>query len=115
MIWRISVSSNGLPRGALMSRSLVNDCQRISRRTALTGTAFALSAAAIHAAIAQVSARQKISQADAKYQDTPKGDQRCDGCISFQPPNGCKFVQGDISPSDWCQLFASKMPRDLKP
>jgi hypothetical protein len=97
-----------------MSRSLVNNCQRISRRTALTGTA-ALSAAALAAAIPQASARQKISQADAKYQGTPKGDQRCDGCISFQPPNACKFVQGDISPSGWCQLFAPKMPKDLKP
>ncbi|MGC2077147.1 MAG: high potential iron sulfur protein [Xanthobacteraceae bacterium] len=98
-----------------MSRSLVNDRQRISRRKALTGAAFALSAAATPAAIAQVSARQKISQADAKYQGTPKGDQRCDGCISFQLPNACKFVQGDISPSGWCQLFAPKMPKDLKP
>jgi hypothetical protein len=69
-----------------MSRSLVNNCQRISRRTALTGTA-ALSAAALAAAIPQASARQKISQADAEYQGTPKGDQRCNGCISFQPPN----------------------------
>jgi hypothetical protein len=98
-----------------MSRSFVNDCQRISRRTALSGTAFAFSVATLAAAIPQASALQKISQADAKYQGTPKGDQRCDGCISFQPPNGCKFVQGDITPSGWCQLFAPKMPKDLKP
>ena len=98
---------------ALMSRSSVNDCQRISRRTAFT--AFAFSAAALAAAIPQASAQQKISQADAKYQGMPKGDQRCDGCIRFQPPNACKFVQGDISSSGWCQLFAPKMPKDLKP
>ena len=91
---------------ALMSRSLVNDCQRISRRTAFT--AFAFSAAALAAAIPQASAQQKISQADAKYQTTAKGDQRCEVCVNFQPPNRCKFVDGDISPNGWCQLFAPK-------
>ena len=90
-----------------------NDCQLISRRVALKGAALALGAAAA-AAVPQAAARQKVSQSDAKYQSTPKGDQRCDGCISFQPPNACKFVQGDISPSGWCELFAAKIPKDLK-
>ena len=85
-----------------------NDCQRISRRVALSGTALALGAAAIATAVSQAAAQQKISQADAKYQGTPKGDQHCDGCVNFQPPNACKFVQGDISPSGWCQLFTPK-------
>jgi hypothetical protein len=84
-----------------------NDCQRISRRVLLTGTALALGTAAV-AAVSQAMAQVKISQAVANYQNTPKGDQRCDRCINFQPPNACKFVQGDISPSGWCQLFASK-------
>ena len=63
-----------------------------------------------HAAtvVSLTAAQQKLSQADAKYQTTPKGDQRCDGCVNFQPPNACKFVQGDISPNGWCQLFAAK-------
>jgi hypothetical protein len=51
---------------------------------------------------------RKISQANAKYQGTPKGDQRCDGCVNFQPPNACKFVQGDIIPTGWRELFAPK-------
>ena len=84
-----------------------NDCQRISRRVLLTGTALALGTAAV-AAVSQAMVQVKISQAVANYQNTPKGDQRCDRCINFQPPNACKFVQGDISPSGWCQLFASK-------
>jgi hypothetical protein len=92
-----------------------NDCHLISRRVALAGTACALSAAAAAAAVQQAVVREKISQADAKYESTPRGDQRCDGCISFQPPNAYKFVQGDISPSGWCELFAAKIPRDLKP
>ena len=75
---------------------------------ALSGTALAIGAAAIATAVSRAAAQQKISQADAKYQGTPKGDQHCDGCVNFQPPNACKFVQGDISPSGWCQLFAAK-------
>ena len=85
-----------------------NDCQRISRRVVLACTALALGTAAAATAVSQAAAQQKISQADAKYQGTPKGDQHCDGCVNFQPPNACKFVQGDISPSGWCQLFARK-------
>jgi hypothetical protein len=85
-----------------------DDCQRISRRVVLTGTALALGAAAAATAVSQAVAQQKISQADAKYQGTPKGNQHCEGCVNFQPPNACKFVQGDISPSGWCQLFAAK-------
>ena len=84
-----------------------NDCQRISRRVLLTGTTLALGTAAV-AAVSQAMAQVKISQAVANYQNTPKGDQRCDRCINFQPPNACKFVQGDISPSGWCQLFVPK-------
>jgi len=60
-----------------------NDCQRISRRVVLTGTALALGAAATGTAISQSTAQEKISQANVKYQSTPKGDQRCDVCVNF--------------------------------
>ncbi len=85
-----------------------NDCQRISRRVALSGAALSLGTAVIATAISQAAAQQKIGQADAQYQPTPKGNQHCDGCVNFQPPNACKFVQGDISRSGWCQLFSPK-------
>jgi hypothetical protein len=67
-----------------------------------------LGAATAAAVVSRAVAQQKISQADAKYQTTPKGDQSCDGCANFQPPNACKFVEGDISPNGWCQLFGAK-------
>ena len=70
-----------------------NDCQCISRRVVLTGTALALGAAAAATVVSEPTAQEKISQADAKYQGTPKDDQRCDGCILFQPPNTCKVVR----------------------
>ena len=85
-----------------------NDCRRVSRRVVLTGTALGLGAAAAAAAVSHAAAQQKLSQADAKYQGTPKDGQHCDGCVNFQPPNACKFVQGDISAGGWCLLFARK-------
>jgi hypothetical protein len=44
-----------------------------------------------------------VGQEDAKYQGTPKGQQQCDGCINFQPPNACKFVEGEVNPSSTCK------------
>jgi uncharacterized membrane protein len=82
--------------------------QSISRRVMLTGTAFALCAAAAATALSQAAAQQKASPGAAKYQGAPKGNQRCEACQNFQAPNGCKVVQGDISPNGWCQLFSPK-------
>jgi hypothetical protein len=45
-----------------------NDCRRISRHVVLTGSTLALGAAVGAAAVPQVVAQQKISQADAEYQ-----------------------------------------------
>jgi hypothetical protein len=85
-----------------------NDRQRVSRRVVLTGTALALGAAATATVVSQTAAQVKISRATANYQDTPKGDQRCESCANFQPPNACKFVEGYVSPNGWCQLFVKK-------
>ena len=80
----------------------------VSRRVILTGTALALGAAATGAAATRAEAQQKISQANAKYQDHPNGNQECDGCIQFQAPNACKIVDGTINPKGWCQFFGAK-------
>ena len=85
-----------------------NEPQRISRRAALGVTAFVLGAATAATGVRQASAQQKLSQALAKYQDMPNGDNHCEVCANFQPPNACKFVQGEISPKGWCQLFSPK-------
>jgi hypothetical protein len=50
----------------------------------------------------------KVSQASVGYQASPKGDQQCSNCAQFVPPNACNFVEGDISPSGWCQIWAKK-------
>lgn len=82
-----------------------NNCQRISRRVMLAE--LALGAAAATTATRAL-AQQKVSQADAKYQGQPKGQQHCENCINFQPPNACKLVEGEVSTNGWCQLYAPK-------
>lgn len=44
----------------------------------------------------------------AQYQDKPKGDQKCIGCMHFIEPNSCHIVEGDISPDGWCKLWFKK-------
>ena len=78
------------------------------RRRLPANTALAVGATAAVRVVSPATAQEKMSQADAKYQVTPKGDQRCDSCMLFQSPNACKVVQGEISPSGWCQLFVKK-------
>jgi hypothetical protein len=85
----------------------------ISRRGILEITvAAAASAAEALASPARAqpepSEAQKIPHADAKYQSTPNGQQRCEICLQFEPPDHCKIVQGTISASGWCQYFAAR-------
>jgi hypothetical protein len=47
----------------------------------------------------------KISQVEARYQNTPRGMFSCATCTFFLKPRSCKLVGGDISPSGWCKLF----------
>lgn len=79
--------------------------RRISRRALLGSAPICLSiASATHPALAF----QKLSQADARYQGTAKGSEHCGSCFHFQPTNDCKFVQGEIRPEGWCQLFTKR-------
>jgi hypothetical protein len=51
----------------------------------------------------------KVSKAQAKYQDKPKGNQDCAKCMQFvAADNSCKVVEGKVSPQGWCQLWAAK-------
>lgn len=77
-----------------------------SERRALLGVALVAASGAICTRAAAQTA--KISKEQAKYQDKPNGAQRCDGCAQFVAPDGCKIVDGKISPSAWCMLYAPK-------
>ena len=48
----------------------------------------------------------KLSKAQAQYQDTPKGIQSCATCTLFVAPHGCKVVDGEVSPDGWCKAYA---------
>ena len=95
----------------------MNRARSVTRRTLLGGAALALGAAACgmpRAAgaqprqKAQPQKQDKVSKADAKYQDQPNGQQRCEICLQFRPPGGCELVEGRISPKGWCQFFAAR-------
>jgi hypothetical protein len=42
------------------------------------------------------------------YQPTPQNGHSCATCNLFEPPRGCKSVDGDISPEGWCRLWIKK-------
>jgi len=51
-------------------------------------------------------AAEKMSKAEAEYQDSPKDIRMCATCTLFEPPRACKVVEGDVSPTGWCKAFA---------
>jgi hypothetical protein len=77
--------------------------QRVSRRRVLTIAAGAAGASVVGLGVAR--AQAKTPQKTVKYQDTPKGDQRCENCKQFQSPSACKVVDGTISPQGWCMVY----------
>lgn len=59
--------------------------------------------------MAAPAAPAKVSQASVQYQTQPKDGKTCAGCMHFiAESNTCKLVEGDISPTGWCVLWAKK-------
>jgi len=79
--------------------------QRPTRRAVLQG---ALVAAIVGSAAGGARAQAKAKQSLVQYQAKPKGDQECDGCLLWAPPDSCKVVEGTIDPRGWCALYAPK-------
>ena len=79
-----------------------------SRRALLQGVAYAAGAATFLSATVNNAAAAKMSQQSVSYQGSPKGNQRCDNCALWQPPNACKSVEGNISPQGWCKIYVKK-------
>ncbi len=82
--------------------------ERSARRRVFRIFALAGGAAALPRITRDARAQGKASKAAMKYQDQPKGDQRCSGCMQFVPPNQCKVVEGEISPNGWCVAYVAK-------
>jgi hypothetical protein len=76
-----------------------------SRRAAI-GAALEGASSALLFRIASAQAADKMTRAQAEYQDTPNGIYSCGLCSLFEAPNGCKVVDGEISRDGWCKAFA---------
>ena len=93
-----------------MSNSTIGPAGSASRRAILKNTVsiaaggLILSAPAARSALAQT----KLTHEVAKYQDTPKDNQKCSTCIQFVDPASCKLVVDPISPDGWCQFYGAK-------
>ena len=82
-----------------------NETSNTSRRRVLhVGLAILAAGAAARATTA--AAQEKLAQNLVQYQDTPKDGAKCSACVNFEKPNGCKIVEGKISPEGWCVAFA---------
>jgi len=85
----------------------------LSRRSLLRNVALAGGAAVLGTTVSAnraAAAQAKVPQKVVAYQDTPKGDLRCDNCAQFEAPSSCKVVDGTISPSGWCKVYVKKKP-----
>jgi hypothetical protein len=93
-----------------VSKSSTRPAGNASRRAILLSTVsiaaggFILSAPAARTALAQT----KLTHEIAKYQDTPKNEQKCSTCIQSVTPASCKIVADPISPDGWCQFYGAK-------
>ena len=84
----------------------------LSRRAILRNLAIGAGGAALLAATVAESrdaaAQSKATQKAVGYQDTPHGAQRCDNCRQFEPPSGCKTVEGKIAAAGWCKIYVKQ-------
>jgi hypothetical protein len=77
----------------------------LPRRRLILAAFGGLAARLTCATIFEARAQQKMSQPEAKYQDSPKDIHMCAVCAFFEPPESCDVVEGDISPAGWCEAF----------
>ena len=75
------------------------------KRRGLTRRAVLAAGLGLAASPARAEEPVRVSQAEAQYQNTPKGMFSCANCTFFIKPRSCKVVTGDISPNGWCKLF----------
>ena len=89
---------------------------RLSRRgllvtvfsTAAAGGATLAICATAKAMPSNVASNSQLRKEDVRYQDQPKGNQRCSGCSHFVQPGACQVVAGSVNPNGWCLLFQAK-------
>ena len=80
-----------------------------TRRLFLGRAALVVAGGTVAALAASSPAAAKTAQKAAHYQTTPKGKASCANCAQFIAPKSCKVVDGDVSPSGWCLMYAPKV------
>ena len=83
----------------------MRSCQIEASRRALlrrVGAVLAVVALASRAALAGEGKRSKDAVG---YRGTPKGNQRCEICASFLPPDQCRTVIGPVGRQGWCNIY----------
>jgi High potential iron-sulfur protein len=87
----------------------MTESSRISRRQVLSvATGASVTGVAAVVGVSTAAQAAKTSQKTVKYQDTPKGEQRCENCMHFEPPSACKTVDGTVAAQGWCIVYAKK-------
>jgi hypothetical protein len=52
---------------------------------------------------------KKVAKSGVKYQNKPKGAQKCSLCTNYiAASKTCKRVEGPINPDGWCILWTAK-------
>jgi hypothetical protein len=75
-----------------------------SRRNVMRALAGGVSAGLLPR-IVPAEASEKMTRAQAQYQDAPNGIYSCGLCTLFERPNACKVVEGEVSKDGWCKAF----------
>jgi hypothetical protein len=86
-----------------------------SRRAFIKTMGVVAAATCGHAAAAQdykPQDQKKLTQAAARYQDQPKGNESCGNCPYFVFPKSCVVVEGEISAIGWCPMYTTFAPHD---
>ena len=90
----------------------MTETRGISRRRVLTiaagATGASIAGGVAVIAVSTPAQAAKVSQKIVKYQDTPKGEQRCENCVQFEAPSSCKTVDGTVAAQGWCMVYAKK-------
>ena len=90
-----------------MAKTLGNPSRRaFFRQTAMAASLLGATVASGSGMAAQPPVRKQTKE-EAGYRDHPTGPYRCGVCANFISPNDCKKVQGPVSPSGWCENFAT--------
>ena len=96
-----------MPTSGSSRRAFINNTMGVVVAAATCGRA-----AAAKAQEYKPQDQKKLTQAAARYQDQPKGNESCGNCPYFVFPKSCVVVEGEISAIGWCPMYTTFAPHD---